>query len=361
MTPRLAPLVALLALAVATPAPAIAAEAPPGAGACVIRGTGECRIRNQDARSEDPRPFPVFASSARTRRVAEVPNPQTVAVAWSQLPPVGAAAARVHIASDGLQLGGWATVRDRLFQLEERADVVPDRLWARRGAPVRILGIRDQLLLVEVETSPATMRSPQRIELTTACGNLAYQTERLTSANDGAPSSSGVADPTTGSLTLSAQPGQPPFLRLVLSAPPRPSFWSMEVRGRWVRVSGGDSVMGFDAWVPAWQVSLNDGGLGLGNLSGSGRRWSPMNEPHVGVARRDATVSVGARGPEVAIGVLLAGTRVRLEGETPGEASVPFALAGREVVPPEGQRFWVATEDVDDIGVGVVFPEHRRP
>lgn len=353
-------LVTLAALALTgAAAPTAAAEAPEGAGACVIRGRGEMQLRGAESRG-DERPFHLFASAGRRQRIAEVAHADVVPVTWSRFPVAGqGAAARVHLVSDGLQLGGWATVRDRIFQLQERADVVPERLWARRSALVRIVGSRAPLLVVEVETSPLMMRAPQVLELSTTCGNLVYEPERLASEDDGAPGGNDRAEPTTGSLTLSRGPADPPFLRMLLPRD-RPTFRGVETMGRWVRVAGDDSVLAFDAWVPAWQVDLVSGGAGRGGMRGRSRRLAPHREPHVGMARRDAVVSVGVSGPKLPIGVLLAGTRVRLEGETEGAVAVPFALAGRNVVPPTGQRFWLATADVDDLGVGVVFPEKPR-
>jgi hypothetical protein len=350
--------VAGVLLALCAPSPAAAAEAPAGAGACVIRGSGELVVRDQDGRrGSDPRPFQVFASAARAAPLAEVVRPEAVPATWSRLPVAGRAeAAHVHLASDGLQLAGWATVRDRLFQLEERADVVPDRLWARRSAPVRIVGVRDQLLVVQVETSPATMVSPQQLDLETACGNLAYHATRLPGAADGAPRGSGVANPTTGSLTLSAQPGQPSFLRLLLPPERRISLVATDRQERWIRISGEDSVIALNAWVPAWQVRITDGGVGFGSLRGSTRSRPPTRAPQVGRARRDAVVSIGAAAPTTPVGVLLAGARVRLEGSADGEA-VPFTLASQNVRPLPGQRFWVSTADIEDLGEADLHPD----
>ncbi|MEJ7735204.1 MAG: hypothetical protein WKG00_39220 [Polyangiaceae bacterium] len=339
-----------------------AAEAPDTARACMIRGPGELMVRDQDGRHQnDARPFRVFAGPARAMQVAEVARGDTVPVTWSRLPIAGRGElAHVHLASDGLQLAGWATLRDRLFQLEERADVVVDRLWARRGAPVRIVGVREQLLAVHVETSPATMVSPQRIDLETACGNLAYQPTRFPLVADGAPRGSGVANPTTGSLTLSAEPGEASFLRVVLPREHRISLVVTETRERWVRIAGEDSVIGLNAWVPAWQVTITDGGVGFGSMRGSTRHQPPRRAPQVGRARRDAVVSLGAAAPVVAIGVLLAGTRVRLEGFVDRADAVPFTLAGQNVRPPPGQRFWVSIADIEDLGEADLQPDPLR-
>jgi hypothetical protein len=354
--------VAGLLVALVAPLPAAAAEAPAGAGACVIRGAGEMVVSDQDGRhTGDGPPFRVFASATRAVPVAEVARVFAVPVTWSRLPVAGRGeVAHVHLASDGLQLAGWATLRDRLFQLEERADVVPDRLWARRGAPLRIVGVREQLLAVQVETSPATMVSPQRIDLETSCGNVAYQSERFAVADDGAPRGSGVAEPTTGSLTLSAEPGQPSFLRILLPRERRLNLVATDIQERWVRISGDDSVIALHAWVPAWQVSVFPGGRGFGSLRGSQRYKPPPRAPQVGRARRNAVVRIGAAAPTTAVGVLLAGARVRLEGRVDGEVAVPFTLAGQSVRPPPGKRFWVDTADIDDLGEAALHPDPLR-
>jgi hypothetical protein len=70
----------------------------------------------------------------------------------------------------------------------------------------------------------------------------------------------------------------------------------------------------------------------------------------VGVARRNATVRVGATSAGAReVGVLVASARVRLDPETRTANSIAFMLAGDEIAPPRGERLWIATADIDEI------------
>jgi hypothetical protein len=337
-----------------------AAEAPDSARSCVIRGPGELVVHDGDGRRphQPQLPFVVFASSARTTALAEVTYPMAVKATWSRLPEAGRGGrARLHLESDGLHVAGWANIGERLFQLDERADMVRDRLWARRSAPVRVVGLRGPLVVVDVETSPLTMAAPTRIALSTTCGNVVYEPRRRRAADDGAPRAGEVADPTTGALTLATEPGKAPFLRMLLPRE-RPTFSAPEVRGNWVRVTGGDSVIGFDAWVPAWQVSLSDGGIGLGLLGGDAGAGYPREGEHVGVARRDAPVRVGATGDaQREVGVLVARSRVLLDPEARAATAIAFTLPAGRLVAPPGQRFWIAIADIAEIGRAPLGPD----
>jgi hypothetical protein len=340
-----------------------AAEAPITASSCVIRGPGELVVHDEDGRRrhQPQLPFPIFASRSRTTALAEVTYSMAVKATWSRLPEARRGGpARLHLESDGLHVAGWANIGDRLFQLDERADIVPDRLWARRSAPVRVVGLRGPLVVVEVETSPLTMTAPARIALATTCGNVIYEPRRRDAAADAAPRAGDIADLTTGALTLAPEPGKPPFLRMLLPRD-RPAFSAPEVRGNWVRITGGDSVIGFDAWVPAWQVSLSDGGLGSGLLGGDAGAGYPREGDHVGVARRDAPVRVGATGDvQGEVGVLVARSRVLLDPETRTATAIAFTLPAGRLVAPAGQRFWIALADVAEIGHAPLGPDPAR-
>lgn len=327
---------------------AAASEAPRDAvpRPCVISGAGEVSVQEGDRRSERP-PFTVYSERTTQRQIAVVRQPSAVRATWTRLPDAAEpTAARARLAVAGLQFSGWATLRGRLFQLRERAEIAPDRLWVRRGAPVEVLGVRGPLVVARVDTPARMLDAPKQLEVATACGNLAYEPVRAPAdPQDAAPNGSGTAEPVAGILDLHQAPDGPRIVRLDLAASTWTSYSWMGTQGDWVRVSGGDTNIAFDAWVPAWQVRNPNGGRGISLGSIGGRSCCGLSDARWGRARRDALVRVGASPTGAPIGTLGAATKVIVEAAANGFQS--FRLPLGQVVAPEGTRFWVPSDDVE--------------
>jgi hypothetical protein len=315
---------------------------------CVITGEGERHVTDEEEPS-----FDIFASLDTASAAFVVARPRAAHVTWSHFPSRSRDAdgrARVELGGQRhLEFVGYASLEGRTFSATTRMFAEPAHLWARAGAPIEMLAARQGLAIARVRTS---FTSPKELVVRGACSTVAY--EPRASERPVEPSRQGDDVQTRGtSLDLFASPDVPrPFTTITTETPHGLDMIVVERKDAFVRVVGERDEVGFDAWVPASQVTdqLELMGIGIGSFSTSSACGG--TSPPRGVVAANIPLFVGTS----AHPVKLTGANVEKGADVYFSAweeivvsrtvLVPFTFVDNMITPSGEERFWIARDAI---------------
>jgi hypothetical protein len=332
-------------VSLATPAPANSAVTPATLLECTIVGTGERRREGEDA---DEFPFRVFESEEAREPVFVIARPDLAHVTWSHFPErAGRGRAQVGLGGQmHVRYDGFADLYGRTFTATTRMDSIAGHLWAHGGSPIDVMSATNGGDVFASVQTP--FKAPRTIVVQGNCANIVYEPtfppraskeRNITAMSDG-PSFRLFASPASG--------------RALTTITPEASvvFDVVERSGEFVRVTGDEGHIGFDAWVLAADTRAFSGG---GQLHGVHRTRPPsvrVDGSKTARVARDTPLYVSGDEGAVAVrhalvehGAVVAYDPAR--GQTAdGREVVPFEFVDRFIVAPEGRDLWIARDVV---------------
>jgi len=309
---------------------------------CRIVGTGERRA------SWRAPAFEVFASHGAAEPALVVALPGEAHVTWSAFPSMPSDTARARVELGGqrhLRFTGWAPLAGRTFSTRRRMVTGHGHLWARAGAAIELLAASGGFATARV-ASPFV--APKSFVVTGRCDTLAYEPSEPEHASHHEPKSTHSVFNRNASLDLHEAPSGAPFATLTFDYARAFELAVVEERGSFVRVTGAEGDVAFDAWVPAAETALD---WGVGSIHTSGWGTSSCGgyySSNRGVVARDTPLFVGAKPEALAGAVVEKSADVRYypwDAKTvSGVALVPFDFADGMLRAPT--RMWIARDAI---------------
>ncbi len=332
-------------VSLALPAPSIAATTPATLLGCTIVGKGE-----RPREDEDPIPFRVYASEDAPVQVFVIGDPEIAHVTWSHFPvPQHGGRGRARVAIGGqarVRYEGFADLYGRTFTATTRMDSVDGHLWSHAGAPVDMMSASNGEIFASVRTP---FRAPGAIVVHGNCASVIYEPsvpKRVTKPRSFDDES---ASP---SFRLFATPMS---ARAFTTITPRDAvpLVVVERKNEFVHATADEGNIGFDAWVLASDVhAISGGGRPVGFLRGV----SPTTRAGGGIkgyVSRDTLLYVGDEPVALRGAVVERGAVVhyvpREAVMAHGRELIPILFEDLFVIPPEGERLWIAKDVVSSI------------